>query len=321
MARRTISNSYKAMALRRLGAGENIREVASELDIHETTLRRWLNATDKDNKRHKRQVGIDEPAPSGTEKTKLDLILTAERLFVEQGIDAVSLRQIVREAGQRNETALQYHFNGRNGLLKALLEYRMKPVNERRLALLTALEETANGAPLNLRDIAEALVNPVVEHIWQSSEQSFFSELLHQIQVHRKYLPFVMHADSYEGSRRVAQAYWLAQQEVPAPIAMERFNYGQAVMLFIAAEIERDRWDRPHSGLAQSLWRASSVVEAIVTLWQAPVPTSLTHALHGVDTTNMIARWKSLHEIKTTKAESRSLNASMTDQHATNQGS
>jgi hypothetical protein len=145
--------------------------------------------------------------------------------------------------------------------------------------------------------VAEALVNPVVEHIWQLSERSFFSELLHQIQVHRKYLPLLLHSTSNESVRRAAQAYWDAQRHIPEPIAIERFNHAYAIIGQMNAEIERDRWDRRHANLAQSLWRASSVVDSMVTIWEAPVSASLLSALRGINSTHMIARWKELHGV------------------------
>lgn len=297
MRRRTFSKSFKAAAVARVKAGETIRAVSLELGLHETMLRRWLQAGDKVKKPRGAAVEAAPASQPGLQQTKLHLILTAERLFVEKGIDGASLRQITREAGQRNETALQYHFTGREGLLKALLEYRMGPINQRRLAFLNALDAASGGAPLGLRDVAQALVTPVVEHIWQSAERSFFSELLHQIQVQRKYLPFLLQSEYNEGNRRAAHAYWLAQRQIPEPVAIERFNYAYAITGMLNAEIERDRWDRRSSNLAQSLWRASSAVDAIVTLWEAPVSPSLLYALHGVNSANMVTRWKTLHGI------------------------
>ena len=41
-----------------------------------------------------------------------DLMRQAERLFGSRGVEAVSLRDIVRAAGHRNESAVQYHFEG-----------------------------------------------------------------------------------------------------------------------------------------------------------------------------------------------------------------
>src|SRR5436309_1601566 len=46
-----------------------------------------------------------------------DLILSvAERLFAEHGVDQVSLAQINREAGQRNRSAINYHFGSKQSL-------------------------------------------------------------------------------------------------------------------------------------------------------------------------------------------------------------
>ncbi|NEE33546.1 helix-turn-helix transcriptional regulator, partial [Streptomyces sp. SID7982] len=45
----------------------------------------------------------------------------AERLFAEQGLSAVSNRQIAEAAGQGNVTAVSYHFGTRNDLVRALM--------------------------------------------------------------------------------------------------------------------------------------------------------------------------------------------------------
>ncbi|NDZ80673.1 helix-turn-helix transcriptional regulator [Streptomyces sp. SID10853] len=48
----------------------------------------------------------------------------AERLFAERGIDAVSLRTVGAEAGQRNTSAAQDHFGSRQALLDAITAAR-----------------------------------------------------------------------------------------------------------------------------------------------------------------------------------------------------
>ena len=42
--------------------------------------------------------------------TKLSLTLAALELFADQGIDAVSMRNINAAAGARNASAVHYHF-------------------------------------------------------------------------------------------------------------------------------------------------------------------------------------------------------------------
>jgi AcrR family transcriptional regulator len=87
------------------------------------------------------------------------IISAAETLFADQSIEGVSLREIMRLAGQRNTTALQYHFGSRDGLLRALVEKHTAVVAVRRDALLDQLEAASN---ITLRDVSSAFVAPLV---------------------------------------------------------------------------------------------------------------------------------------------------------------
>jgi AcrR family transcriptional regulator len=70
----------------------------------------------------------------------------AERLFAEQGIDAVSLRQIGTAAGMRMAGTVAYHFGDKDGLIRAIIEDRDRRIDERRRALLAELERRAREA-------------------------------------------------------------------------------------------------------------------------------------------------------------------------------
>jgi len=85
----------------------------------------------------------------------------AERLFATYGIDAVSLRQITVAAGHRNPAAVQYHFGSKQGLLEAIIEYRLPPLNQRRLELLDGLRSAPRTE--RIRIIVDAMIRPLVE--------------------------------------------------------------------------------------------------------------------------------------------------------------
>ncbi|MBI5090404.1 MAG: TetR/AcrR family transcriptional regulator [Actinobacteria bacterium] len=91
------------------------------------------------------------------EVTKQRLISAAETLFADRGIDAASPREINAAAGQRNSTALQYHFRDRRGLLAAVLAKHQVDVEARRNELLDLYESAGID---DLRALAEALVRP-----------------------------------------------------------------------------------------------------------------------------------------------------------------
>src|ERR1700760_345818 len=87
-------------------------------------------------------------APSSTtnrrppaDDTRSRLLLTAERLMAEQGLRAVGMKEISVAAGQRNNSAAQYHFGSRAGLVEAVFINRMTTVNEHRRSLLDALQQ------------------------------------------------------------------------------------------------------------------------------------------------------------------------------------
>jgi AcrR family transcriptional regulator len=91
------------------------------------------------------------------EWTKQRLIATAEQLFAERGIEGVSLREINTASGQRNSTALQYHFADRQGLLRAVLRKHAPVVDAVRHAMLDDYQSAGRD---DLRMLAEALVRP-----------------------------------------------------------------------------------------------------------------------------------------------------------------
>ena len=104
-------------------------------------------------------AAMARPQHGSTPEASASLIAAAERLFAARGIDGVSLREINREARQRNTTSLQYHFGDREGLLRAIMAKHFKEVNARRNALLDQYE--ANREP-DIRVLASAFVLPLV---------------------------------------------------------------------------------------------------------------------------------------------------------------
>lgn len=94
-------------------------------------------------------------------QTREHLLLTAERLFAQRGIDAVSVREILDAAGQRNKNAAQYYFGGRDGLITALVTGRSDALNQRREMLLDELE--SSGRQDDLRALCTVLVAPLAE--------------------------------------------------------------------------------------------------------------------------------------------------------------
>lgn len=92
--------------------------------------------------------------------TRDRLLAAAERLFAKGGEEATSLRAVTREA-EANVAAVHYHFGGRDGLLREVLNRYIAPINARRLELVGAAQ--ARAAAPALADIVDAFVRPDLE--------------------------------------------------------------------------------------------------------------------------------------------------------------
>src|SRR5260221_7775728 len=92
--------------------------------------------------------------------TRWRILDVAEELFSEQGFDRVSIRDITKE-GRVNLAAINYHFGSKEDLIAAIFEREFVPVNEARLAALSAVQRSGKKDP-KLEDILEAFIRPTV---------------------------------------------------------------------------------------------------------------------------------------------------------------
>jgi AcrR family transcriptional regulator len=103
------------------------------------------------------------PAPRADAlATRARIVAAAEILFAERGIDAVSLVEIGKVAGQRNRSAVQYHFGDKRGVIEAILDKHTPGIEDLRHGLMDALE--GEGDP-DLRSLVQVLVRPVADKV------------------------------------------------------------------------------------------------------------------------------------------------------------
>jgi AcrR family transcriptional regulator len=100
---------------------------------------------------------------SDLDDTPARLVAAAERLFIEGGEEATSLRAVTR-AAMSSAAAVHYHFGGRDGLLRAVLDRHLAGRQERRFKLLErALQQHGNDIPVAV--LLGAVLRPDLELI------------------------------------------------------------------------------------------------------------------------------------------------------------
>ena len=105
--------------------------------------------------------------PRDATETRNRLIAEAERLFADQGIWRVRVQDIVAAAGQRNSSALTYHFGSRQGVLDAILRDHGEPIDQERGEVWTELDDDGTSA------LIEALIQPLTRRLSTSSGRCY----------------------------------------------------------------------------------------------------------------------------------------------------
>ncbi|MBE2252679.1 MAG: helix-turn-helix transcriptional regulator [Myxococcus sp.] len=162
--------------------------------------------------------------PRDAQRTRLALMRAAEQLFAARGVDAVSLREVSETAGQRNNSAVLYHFKSREGLIDAILNRHADPIQARYVAQLDLLQ--AQGK-LELRTILDVLVRPLVAKLDDADGGPEFVSISAQLTVNPT-MPLFLRpaASSTPGAMRMAEAI-IPLTSIPGELLMmhqERFS-------------------------------------------------------------------------------------------------
>jgi len=112
-----------------------------------------------------------------SESTREALIAAAEQLFGTKGIDRVSTREILELAGQKNQSALQYHFKDRAGLIGAIIDARLVMIEKRRAAMLEKMPPRGEETP---EQIMDAFIRPLTEVVLEDEQGSAYVQFIAQ---------------------------------------------------------------------------------------------------------------------------------------------
>jgi AcrR family transcriptional regulator len=186
-------------------------------------------------------------------ETRDRLIDTAERLFASEGVNGVSLREIVRASGARNVTALQYHFGDRRGLLRAVLERHQRDVEIARHALLDTYEA---GAENEVQTLSAALVRPLAAKLADPAGRAYLQILGELVNRPEPVIARASVSDPADSTFR-----WRA---LTAPLLHRRF----IAVRFTVTELARRAQSGPH---ADDRLFVSHLIDLVAAVLLAPL--------------------------------------------------
>jgi AcrR family transcriptional regulator len=202
-----------------------------------------------------------------SQSTRDAILLAAEQLLAEGGLDNVSHRQISAAAGQGNVAAVNYHFGTTTDLVRAIVAKHATAIEKLRLAQL----ESVRGST-DIADWLRCLVHPIAEHLETLGNPTWWARFSAQLLTDPQYRSELVGgviglASLQEG----VQGLMACLPNVPDPVRAERRDMTRMLAVHVFAERE--------TALARGLptarddWRgcADGLVDAAVGLWLAPV--------------------------------------------------
>jgi len=205
--------------------------------------------------------------PRDATATKAVLLREAERLFARRGLYQVTVREILQAAGQRNVSAINYHFGSRDGVLNAILVRHGDPTDIARGEFLAQCGRDASS-----RELIAALVLPYAAHLATSSGRDYLRIVAQLSAV------FSAWRDPNPGTgphvREILGILEQRPQSLPPAIRSERVI--ELIMLMTVAMAERARVIE--AGRAVELDEASfnaNLTDVLVGILEAPLYGSL----------------------------------------------
>ncbi|KAA0232887.1 MAG: hypothetical protein JJLCMIEE_03507 [Acidimicrobiales bacterium] len=180
--------------------------------------------------------GAGRPVRHRSRRTRDRILDAAEKLMVEKGVDGVSLREVNAAAGQRNASAVQYHFGNRDGLLGAIIDRHRAPVETARQALMARHPSVGNST----RQWLECLIEPLTALLADASGRRYL-QIIAQLVERPDVGPVSLLAalDERSSARRCIDEMVAGLDRLPAALALQRSELAVSFALSALAEQAR----------------------------------------------------------------------------------
>lgn len=209
------------------------------------------------------------------EATRRHIKGVALRLFATQSLEAVSIRAIVKAAGQKNAGSINYYFRSKDALIRELIEDVARLLDAHHERLVTALERS--GEPLTVRAILAILTAPP-DSVADANGDDHALRFLAQVMIYHRDLLFEAVQDGADrGIRRCFEHLRRLLPDYPAPLVQQRLMLAMLYLFTVGSSREAAR---EHPDAWRNLWGHPAARENLLDameglLTQPPSPATL----------------------------------------------
>ena len=210
-----------------------------------------------------------DPGMTDHGRGRAALLDAAAVLMDERGINNVSLNEINRASGNRNRSAVSYHFGSRDAVVRELIGQTTDILNAERNALLDHLETI--GAALTPRTVLEVLAGPFARQL-RTEQGRRHLRLCGQLINHPRFIADPRDITWANTSvQRCARYLAPALAHLPPEIATERASQIAGFLVRACADqarlMDTDPPPRPALGIEAF---TANLVDTLLAIYQAP---------------------------------------------------
>lgn len=202
-------------------------------------------------------------------QTRTRIKRAALALFAQKGIDGVSVREILRSAGQRNAGSINYYFSSRAELVDELIRDVAMILDEHHARRVAELEEA--GGPRTLRELAEILIEAPTLNDPEAADDRSLRFLNMALLNHRQRLFDAMKGLD-GGTRRCLELMRAFAPPMPGRILAQR---QMLTMIYVIGAVSTREAAREEQEAWANLWGGEAgretLVDTVVGIMSAPV--------------------------------------------------
>jgi AcrR family transcriptional regulator len=226
-----------------------------------------------------RNAALNEPPAERTNNsaTRQRLISAAKRLFAARGFEAVTVRDVLTEAGEKNGASISYYFGSREGLIFEITNELFSFLDGRWSAGLDELDRL--GRPATVRELIAVAVRTSTE-LDVEGEEPTASRLSEGLSHQRHHvIQQVMKIQKLTAWDRMLMRISQELPQIPAPIMRQRLIFltrylSSVFALYESARISGSERQRATLGAGYDL---GNVIDTAVGLVSADVVDAQRH--------------------------------------------
>ncbi|WP_369228599.1 TetR family transcriptional regulator (plasmid) [Streptomyces sp. R39] len=198
------------------------------------------------------------------------ILTTAERLFVEHRIPMCANHQSGEPPTPSVLGAVGYHFGTKTDLARAIERTHGERIERKRLQMLAETDGS------DVRDWVACLVKPVTEHLTDLGNPSWYARFCAQRMTDPARRGFPDREPHLSPAlQRIFEGLRQCGTDLPAEVHAERSDMALQLIVHRCAERERTLAENASSSCPDWYDMATTLIDAIVGLWLAPVSSRL----------------------------------------------